>query len=159
MLRVSFCDRSLSVVVRRASFVVRKLFYWNIFSSKTAYWILTKLHRNDPWVVIVQIVPVGCISRSRGKKKGFQNAILKNILVWNYIAQSFHIWYIASSKGPLPKLLKLSPCGNNWLCPGSHNFTLIYIRKTANDFFSWTANGRFTKLNRNSPWVVPYQNY
>ena len=47
---VSYCDRPLSVVVRRASSVVRILFYLNI-SSKTAHWILTKLHRNDPWVV------------------------------------------------------------------------------------------------------------
>ena len=61
-----------------------------------------------------------------------------------------HIWYIASSRGPLPKLLKL--------CPWGQNFTLNYIRKTANDFFSLTTNGNVTKLNRNGPWVVPYQN-
>ena len=61
VLMVSYCDRSLSVVrrrascgVRRASSVVRKLFYLNIFSSETAHWILTKLHRNDPWVVPYQ---------------------------------------------------------------------------------------------------------
>jgi len=40
----------------------------------------------------VQTVSVGCISRSRGQKIGFQNAIFKNLLVWNYKAQSFHIW-------------------------------------------------------------------
>ena len=61
VLRVSYCDRSLSVVrrrvscgVRRPSCVVRKLFYLNIFSSETAHWILTKLHRNDPWEVPYQ---------------------------------------------------------------------------------------------------------
>ena len=54
VLRVSYCDRSLSVVRRRASCVVRKLFYLNSFSSETAHWILTKLHRNDPWVVPYQ---------------------------------------------------------------------------------------------------------
>ena len=48
-----------SVVVRRASSVVRacvvrKLFYLNIFSFETTHWILTKLHRNDPWVVPYQ---------------------------------------------------------------------------------------------------------
>ena len=42
-----------SVVVRRPS-CVRKLFYLNIFSSETTHWILTKLHRNDPWVVPYQ---------------------------------------------------------------------------------------------------------
>ena len=59
VLRVSYCDRPLSVVRRRASSVVRRassvnLFYLNIFSSKTTHWILTKLHRNDPWVVPYQ---------------------------------------------------------------------------------------------------------
>jgi len=39
---------------RRASSVVRKLFYLNIFSSETTHWIFTKLHRNDPWVVPYQ---------------------------------------------------------------------------------------------------------
>jgi len=29
---------------------------------------------------VVQIVPVGCISRSQGQKIGFQNAIFKNVL-------------------------------------------------------------------------------
>jgi len=49
-----------SVVVRRASPVVRKRFYLNIFSSETTHWILTKLHRNDPWVVPYQ----SCSTRS-----------------------------------------------------------------------------------------------
>jgi len=53
VLMVSYCDRPLSVV-RRAVCVVRKLFYLNIFFSETAHWILTKLHRNDPWVVPYQ---------------------------------------------------------------------------------------------------------
>ena len=44
-------------------------------------------------IKVVQTVPVGCISRSRGQKIGFQNAIFKNLLVRNYKAQSFHIWY------------------------------------------------------------------
>jgi len=41
---------------------------------------------------IVQMVLMGCISRSRGLKIGFQNATFKNLLVWKYKAQSFHIW-------------------------------------------------------------------
>jgi len=62
---------------------------------------------------VFQTVPVGCISRSQGQKIGFQNAIFKNPLVRNYKAQRFHIWYIASSRGPLPKLFKLYPWGQN----------------------------------------------
>ena len=84
VLRVSYCDRPLSVVRRRPSSVVRKLFYLNIFSSETTHWILTKLHRNDPWwspTKVVQMVLNGCISRSWGQKVGFQNAIFKNLLV------------------------------------------------------------------------------
>jgi len=52
VLMVSYCDRPSSVV-RRPSCVVRKLFYLNI-SSGTTHWILTKLHRNNPWVVPYQ---------------------------------------------------------------------------------------------------------
>ena len=47
---VSFCDPSMSVVHACVQ----------IFSSETAYWILTKLHRNDPWVVPYQ----SCTNRS-----------------------------------------------------------------------------------------------
>jgi len=83
---------------------------------------------------IVQMVLIGCISRSQGKKR-----------------------FSASSRGPLPKLFKLCPWGQNWTRPGGHNFTLNYIRKTSNDFFSWATNGNLTKLNRNGHWVVPYQ--
>ena len=104
------------------------------------------------------LVLIGCIRRSRGQKIGFQNAIFKNLLVWNYKVQSFHIWYIASSRGPILKLFKLCPCGQNWPRPGCHNFTLNYIRTTLNDFFSWTANMNLTKLKRIGPWGVPYQN-
>jgi len=106
---------------------------------------------------VVQMVMIGWISRSWGQKVVFQNAIFKNLLVLNNKAQSFHIWYIASSRGPLPKFLKLCPWGYNWPRPRGHNFTLIYIRKISNDIFSLTANGNFTKHNRNGHWMVPYQ--
>jgi len=83
---------------------------------------------------VVQMVLIGCISRSRGHKIGFQNAIFKNLLVWNYKAQSFHIWYIATSWGPLPKLFKLCPWGQNSPRPGGHYLTLNYIRKVQTTF-------------------------
>jgi len=92
------------------------------------------------------------------KKIGLQKAIFKNLLLWNYKAQSFYIWYITLSRGPLPKLFKLCPWGQNWHSPGGHSFTLNYMRKTSNDFLSWTANGNLTKLNSKGPWVVLYQN-
>ena len=46
-----------------------------------------------------------------GVNKGFQNATFKNPLLWHYKTQSFHIWYIASFRGPLPMLFKLCPWG------------------------------------------------
>jgi len=51
---------------------------------------------------IVRMVLIVGISRSWGQKLGFQTAIFKNLLVWKYEAQRFHIWCITSSKGPLP---------------------------------------------------------
>jgi len=110
-------------------------------------------------IKVVQTVPVGCISRSRGQKIVFQNTIFKTLLVRNYKAQRFHIWYIASFRGPLPKLFKLCPLGQNWPRPWGHNFALNYIRKTSNDIFSWTTNGNLTKLHRNDPCVVPDQSF
>ena len=84
----------------------------------------------------VKMVMIGFINRSRGKKTCFQNTIFKNLLVWNYTAQSFHIWYIASSRGSLPNyapVVKIDSAGGN-------NFTLNYKRKRLNDFFSCTYN-------------------
>ena len=48
VLKVSFCDGPLSVVrpcVRASTISL------NNISSETTHWILSKLHRNDPWVV------------------------------------------------------------------------------------------------------------
>jgi len=67
---------------------------------------------------IVQMVLISCISRSQGQEIGVQNACFKNLLVWHLKAQSFHIWYITLSRGPLPKLFKLCPWGSlyyKWL--------------------------------------------
>ena len=104
LLWPAFVRRPSPCVVRRSSSVVRKLFYLNIFFSETTHWILTKLTGMIPmWspIKVVQTVSFDCINWSQGQKIGFQNAIFKDLLVWNYKAQSFHIWYIASSRGLL----------------------------------------------------------
>ena len=57
VLEVSFCDGPLSVVHRpcvRPSVRASTISLNNI-SSETTFWIFTKLHRNDPWVVPYQI--------------------------------------------------------------------------------------------------------
>jgi len=41
----------------------------------------TGMFPDGPLPKIVQIVLIGCISRSQGHKKGFPNAIFKNLLV------------------------------------------------------------------------------
>ena len=58
MCSVSFCDPSMSGV-RRPS-VRPSTISLNNISFETAYWIFTKLHRNDPWVVPYQ----SCSNRS-----------------------------------------------------------------------------------------------
>ena len=78
VLRVSYCDRPLSVVRRRPSCVVRKLFYLNIFSSVTIHWILTKLHRNDPWVVPYQSCSRGSQFYIELYKEKFKRHLLLN---------------------------------------------------------------------------------
>jgi len=80
---------------------VPQQFYLNIFSFKTTHRILTKLYKNDPRVVPYQT----CLNRS----SRFPECNLNNHE--NYKSQSFHICYIASSRGPLPKLFKLCPWG------------------------------------------------
>jgi len=140
VLRVSYCDSPLSVVRRLCvpawarvcgNFFIKTtsplkplIGFWPNFTGMIPGWSSTK------------VVQVGYISRSRGQKISLQNAIFKN-LVGNCKAQSFYTWYIASSRGPIPKLFKLCPWGQNWPRPGGHNFTLNYIRKTSNNFFYW----------------------
>ena len=72
------------------------------------------LTRMIPWWSPTKVVLIDCISRSRGQKIDFQNATFKNLLDQNYKTQRFHIWYITSSRGPLPKLFKLCHWGQNW---------------------------------------------
>jgi len=89
-----------------------------------------------------------------GVKNRFSIAILKNLLVWNYKAQSFHFGHVASSRGPLPKLFIYFPGVKIDPAPA---VTILHWMITSNDFFYWTANGNSIKLNRNGPWVFPYQ--
>ena len=91
VLKVSYCDGPLSVVHN----------VHDVFTGMIPGWFLTK---------VVQSVLVSCLSRSRGQKIGFQNAIFKGLLVLNYKAHSFHILCITPSRGPLPKLFKLRNC-------------------------------------------------
>jgi len=64
------------------SFLEPQMGIWPIVTGMIPGWSPTK---------IVQMVLIGCISSSRGQKLGFQNAIFKNLLVWNYKAHSFYI--------------------------------------------------------------------
>jgi len=111
-------------------------------------------------IKVVQTIPVGCISRSRVQKIGFQNAFFKNLL--DRMSETtrprafifgilHHLEVLYQSCSNYAPGVKIDPA------LGGHNFTLIYIRKTFNDIFSLTTNGKLTKLHRNDPCVVPYQ--
>jgi len=89
---------------------------------------------------IVKMVLIGCISRSWGHKIGFQNAIFKDLLVYENLKGPelsylvYNIIYRSSTKVVqiMSLVLKLTP-------PQGHNFTLNYIRKTSNNVFYWTT--------------------
>ena len=134
VLKVSFCDGPLSVA-HRPCFrpCVRQHFFkttfpqtppigfWPNFTGMIPGWTPTK----------IQMVLIGCISRSQGQKLGFQNAIFKN-LVWNYKAQSFHILCITSSRGPLP------------IFGGQHQWSSVNGSNVTFDLFlRWATQGPF----------------
>ena len=106
------------------------------------------------------MVLIGCIRRSWGHKIGFQNAIFISLPVWNKKAQSFNIWYITLFSGPPPMLFKLCPQVQNRPHPSGHNFTLnLSYKENIKQLLLLSHTYRnLTKLNRNGPWVVPYQN-
>jgi len=133
------------------------------------------------------MVLIGCISRSQGKKIGIQIAIFKNIYVWNYKAQIFHIQYLVDNiSGPLhldpwpfsqvsdlgpfrPSCLlaHLSTKCSRWAfvmahCPSSIVRACVRASVRAstislNNISSETTWWILTKLHRNDPLVVPYQ--
>ena len=81
----------------------------NNISSLTTDWILTKLHRNDPWLVLFQngqMIPVHCISGSQELKIDFLTKNLKNLLVRNYWTDFNIILKKCSFNDPLPRLFK-----------------------------------------------------
>ena len=57
--KVSFCDHILSVVRRVCVCACVGACVHKQFLQKATYWILTKLHRNDPWLVLFQSCSVG----------------------------------------------------------------------------------------------------
>jgi len=103
-VRASVCVCVNNFFVKTTSPLKPLIGFWPNFTGMIPWWSPIK---------VVQTVPVGCISMSQGQKIVFQNAIFKNLLVRNYKAQSFYIWCIAPSRGPLPKLFKLCPWGQN----------------------------------------------
>ena len=74
---------------------------------------------------------------------------LKNLLVCNHTAQSFHIWYVVSSRGSRPILFKLCPWGQNW--PGPQGLQLymgLYRKKTLKIFFFFISYFVFKDVER-----------
>ena len=78
--------------------------------------------------------------------------------IFLYKAQNFHIWYITFSRGPLPNLFKLCPWGLNLTPTRRSQFYIELYKETWNDFYFQNTNRNMTKLNKNDPQVVPFQN-
>ena len=69
--------------------------------------------------------------RPRGQKFYIEiyRETFKNLLLQNHEDESFHIWYMATSRGPLHILLKESPRVKNGPAPVVKGFTFIYLGK------------------------------
>ena len=81
-------------------------------------------------IKVVQTGPVGCVSKVMGSINRFSNCNFQKSSCPKLKAQSFHIWFIASSIGSLPKLFNLCSWGQNWPRPGkSHFYIELYKEK------------------------------
>ena len=83
----------------------------------------------------IQMVPVHFTQGPQRGKQGNFRANFKNLL-WNHKTQSFDIWYVASPNGPLWRLFKLCPLGQNGPDLRVINITQNYIGKPLNDISS-----------------------
>jgi len=153
VLKVSFRDSTLSVVHRQSVCAcvrpcVNKTFKQLLFLNRSLDFDQTSQEWSMGGPLSKLFKPLQLIALvGHGIKNRFSTG---NFQTSSCLKQQ------ASSRGPLPKLFKLwsQICSRPW----GHNFTLNFIRKTSNfDFFSWTADGNLTKLNRYDPSVIPYQ--
>ena len=101
MLRVSYCDRSVSVVHPPSS-VPRQLFALNDFSSKTAGRILKLFHSQVPWVILYQ----NCSNHSALLNKMAARA--KNRKTFKRLPSQQKIW---DQHGPLMGFYMGTPYG------------------------------------------------
>ena len=70
------------------------------------------------------------------KKENF-----KILLLWNWKAWTFDIWYIASPSGPVPSLFIWCPWGQNWPSPGGHKLENRNKEAHLQNFFSLKLDG------------------
>ena len=112
--------KCMSIFIKSSGPKVLDQIWWNV-ARMSLGWSSTK---------VAQIVPVHWINRSRGPNRGSVNTNFENLLLRKNKAKSFHIWYVAWSRGPLSRLFKLSPFGQNWGQNRGHRFILNYIGKS-----------------------------
>ena len=106
-LNLSYCDHWISVLrhvlcVNNNCFKGHLLNYWLELDQtlQDRSLLLTSL-------ILLQMVLVHCLSRSDRLKVDFQCENFENLIVWNNNAESLDIWYVVSSIGFLPSLLKV----------------------------------------------------
>jgi len=87
VLMVINCNQSLFAVRHHMLCFLHQHCHHNIFFSETIYWILTKHHRNDPWVVHYQ----SCFKDSSWLHKKFMGSENRCKICCKYI------WHMTSS--------------------------------------------------------------
>ena len=82
----------------------------------------------------------------------------KNLLVWNHVALSLDILYVASPRGPLPRLFKLCPWGKKWARHRGHMFCIdVYRENMKTIFLSEPTRPRALIFGMKHHQVDPYQ--
>jgi len=158
VLRVNYCDLPLSVVVHRHIYV-------NV-SSEITHW---KLDRNDPLVVPIKVVSVGCKSRSQGKEKVFIMQVMplgikvdptlivtKLFCLVAYVGHRVKIY--------MCRLSKLRGNGEIWALPKLLKWSLLVARNNFRNYapsMKWVLSDTFVnfcssgKAVSGSTWHFP----
>jgi len=108
-------------------------------------------------IKVVQTVPVGCISRSRGQKNRFSKCNFHKSSCPKLQGPELSYLVYSIIQRSSTKVVQIMPLGSILTPPQGSQFYIDLYKETSNDIFSLTANGNLTKLHRNDFCVVPYQ--
>ena len=92
-----------------------------------------------PSLIIVQIVPIRCVSKSHRLKIDFQDENYKNLFLCNHKAQNLDIRYVTLPSEPLSSFLNDSPGAKNGPAPGVIRYLGLYRVQHGKIFLSETT--------------------